>query len=230
MKTKRKDTGIRLLMLSILLAGSSAFSQIPARHEISPSRVVWHIVARSLVNPSNGTSQVVGYLTDLDGVSGSFFNGTPSESTAFLTLRTDVFASQPLPKNGDITLSLPGPVTLHLYFNPNPSNNWNEAATFSSGTEIARFNRAANLFMSVGPISYDTFSLDLVFSRDFTMNGHEVNLKKLAPFGVTNTNLGTTMAVAGSGRFTLAFPFVGTGIAIGNDQGCGREEKQYPER
>lgn len=204
-----------MLVLSILLPGSSSFGQIQPCHAISASRVVWHIVARSLVNPSNGTSQVVGYLTDLDGVPGSLFNGTPSESTAFLTLRTDVVVtSQPLPMNGNVTLSLPGPVTLHLYFNPNPSNNWTDPATFSSGKEIARFNRAANLFMSVGPVSYDTFSLDLVSSQNFTINGHEVNLGKLVPYGVTNTNMGTTMSVAGSGNFTLAFPFAGTGLAI----------------
>ena len=219
---KIKQAEVCLLALLILLPGSSSFGQIQARHEISPSRVVWHIVARSLVNPSNGTSQVVGYLTDLDGVSGSLFNGTPSEITAFLTLRTDVFASQPLGVNGNVTLSLPGPVNLHLYFNPNPSNSWTAPATFSSGKEVARFKRAANLFMSVGPISYDTFSLDLVFSQNFIVNGQEVNFEKLVRNGVTNTNMGTTTSVAGSGNFTVAFPFAGTGIAIGNDEACGR--------
>jgi hypothetical protein len=224
---KRKHAVVCFLVLLILLPGSSSFGQIPDRHEISASRVVWHIVARSLVNPSNGTSQVVGYLTDLDGVSGTFFNGTPSESTAFLRLRTDVFASQPLPINGNVTLSLPGPVLLHFYFNPNPSNSWTDPASFSTGKEVARFNRAANLFMSVGPISYDTFSLDLVFSQTFTMNGQEVNFEKLIPNGVTNTNMGTTTPVAGSGNFTLAFPFAGTGIAIGNDEVCGGRKMAY---
>jgi hypothetical protein len=36
--------------------------------------------------------------------------------------------------------------------------------TFSSGKEIARFNRGADLVVFVGPISNDAFSLDLVFS------------------------------------------------------------------
>jgi hypothetical protein len=48
-------------------------AQDSAPHETSASRVVWHFVARSLVNPSNGTSQVIGYFTDLDGVSVSLF-------------------------------------------------------------------------------------------------------------------------------------------------------------
>ena len=128
---------------------------------------------------------MVGYFTDLDGVSGSFFYGAPSESTAFLTLRTDVFTLKPLPINGNIPVSVPGPVTLHLYFNPNPSNSWNDPDTFSSGKEIARFNRAANLFFSVGTTSFDIFSLDLVFSQDLTINGQEVNLGKIVPHGVT---------------------------------------------
>ena len=61
---------------------------------------------------------------------------------------------QPLPSNGNITLSLPGPFTLHLYFNSNPSNNWNEPATFSSGKEIARFKREVILFSSIGPCDF----------------------------------------------------------------------------
>ena len=223
---KRKPIGICLLGLAILLSGSPSFGQIQARPKTPASRVVWHIVGRSLVNPSNATSQVVGYVTDLDGVSGSLFNGTPSEITAFLTLRTDVFASQPLPMNGNVTLSIPGPVTLHLYFNPNPNNDWSNPATFSSGKEIARFNRDAVLFLSIGPFSTDTFSLDLVFSQPFTINGQEVDFEKLAPNGLTNSNTGTTTSVAGSGNFTLAFPFAGCAIAIGSEEAVGRAEKR----
>jgi hypothetical protein len=83
---KIKHTGVCLPVLLILLSGSLSFGQMREGHETSASRVVWHFVARSLVNPSNGTSQVVGYFTDLDGVSGSLFYGTPSETTAFLRL------------------------------------------------------------------------------------------------------------------------------------------------
>ena len=212
---KIKLTGVCLPVLLILLSGSLSFGQMREGHETSASRVVWHFVARSLVNPSNGTSQVVGYFTDLDGVSGSLFYGAPSESTAFLTLSTDSFKLTSLPNNGDIPVSVPGPDTLHLYFNPNPSNSWNVPATFSSGQEIARFSRAANLFFSVDTTSYDIFSLDLVFSRDFTINGQEVNLGKIVPHGVTSYNTGTITPMAGPEN-TLAFPFVATGIAIGN--------------
>jgi hypothetical protein len=211
---KTKHTGVCLPVLLILLSGSLSFGQMRERHETSASRVVWHFVARSLV--SNGKSQVVGYFTDLDGVSGSLFHGPPSESTAYLTLRTDLFTLEPLPINGNIPVSVPGPDTLHLYFNPTPSNSWNDPATFSSGQEIARFNRAANLFFSVGTTSFDVFSLDLLFSQDFTINGQEVNLGKIVPHGVTSNNTGSTISVGGPAN-TLAFPFVATGIAIGND-------------
>ena len=215
---KTKYTGVYLPVFLILFSGSLSFGQMQDHHETSASRVVWHFVARSLVNTSNGTTnrQVVGYITDLDGVSGSLFHGQPSESTAFLTLSTDSFKLTSLPNNGDIPVSVPGPDTLHLYFNPNPSNSWNVPATFSSGQEIARFSRAANLFFSVDTTSYDIFSLDLVFSRDFTINGQEVNLGKIVPDGVTSYNTGTITPMAGPEN-TLAFPFVATGIAIGND-------------
>jgi hypothetical protein len=215
---KTKYTGVYLPVFLILFSGSLSFGQMQDHHETSASRVVWHFVARSLVNTSNGTTnrQVVGYITDLDGVSGSLFYGAPSESTAFLTLRTDVFTLKPLPINGNIPVSVPGPVTLHLYFNPAPSRSWNDPDTFSSGQEIARFNRGANLFFSVGTTSFDIFSLDLLFSQDFMINGQEVNLGKIVPHGVTSNNTGTTISVGGPGN-TLAFPFVATGIAIGND-------------
>ena len=167
--------------------------------------------------------KVIGYFTDLDGVSVSLFRGTPSETTACLTLRTDVFTAQPLPNNGSIALSVPGPVILHLYFNNSPSNNWNDSDTFSSGKEVARFNRSANLSVSDGSISSATFSLDLLFSQDFTI-GQEVNFAKIAPHGVTNSNIGSTTPVTGSGNFTLALPFVAAGIAIGNNDAHGQWE------
>ena len=117
---KIKHTGVCLPVLLILLSGSLSFSHVRERHETSASRVVWHFVARSLVNPSNGTSQVVGYFTDLDGVSGSLFYGAPSESTAFLTLRTDLFTLKPLPINGNIPVSVPGPDDPTSLFQPYP--------------------------------------------------------------------------------------------------------------
>ena len=73
----------------------------------------------------------------------------------------------------------------------------------------------------MGPITSDTFSLDLVFSQEFMINGQEVNFKKLTPHGVTNSNTGSGTPVTGSGNFTLAFPFAGTGIAIGPDEASG---------
>jgi hypothetical protein len=129
-----------------------------------------------------------------------------------------VFKAQPLPSNGSIALSVPGPVILHLYFNPSPSNNWNDPDEFSSGKEVARFNRSANMSVSDGSISSATFSPDLVFSQDFTINGQEVNFSKIAPHGVTNSNIGSTRSVPGSGNFTIALPFVAAGIAIGNNE------------
>ena len=77
--------------------------------------------------------------------------------------------------------------------------------------------------VSDGSISSATFSLDLLFSQDFTI-GQEVNFAKIAPHGVTNSNIGSTTPVTGSGNFTLAFPFVATGIAIGRDETHGQWE------
>jgi hypothetical protein len=64
----------------------------------------------------------------------------------------------------------------------------------------------------------------LVFSQDFTINGQEVNLGKIVPHGVTSNNSCNTISVGGPGNFRLAFPFVATGIAIGNDEASGRTQ------
>jgi hypothetical protein len=151
---KTKHTGVYLPVFLILFSGSLSFGQMQDHHETSASRVVWHFVARSLVNTSNGTStsQVVGYFTDLDGVSGSLFYGAPSESTAYLTLRTDPFTLTSLPKNGDIPVSVPGPVTLHLYFNPSPSNSWNDPDTFRAAKKLRASTGPRIFFSPLAPL------------------------------------------------------------------------------
>jgi hypothetical protein len=63
----------------------------------------------------------------------------------------------------------------------------------------------------------------LLFSQDFAINGQEVNFAKIAAHGVTNSNIGSTISVGGPGN-TLAFPFVATGIAIGNNETHGQWE------
>jgi hypothetical protein len=42
--------------------------------------------------------------------------------------------------------------------------------------------------------------------------------------GVTNSNRGGGTAVVGSGNFSLAFPFAGVGIGLGNDEASGPTE------
>ena len=85
---KTKHTGVYLPVFLILFSGSLSSGQMRERHETSASRVVWHFVARSLVHQSNGTttSQVVGYFTDLDGVSGSLFHERSSERASIVAV------------------------------------------------------------------------------------------------------------------------------------------------
>src|SRR5258708_3788807 len=81
----------------------------------------------------------------------------------------------------------------------------------------------ADLVIFVGPISSDTFSLALLSSQDFT-------IQETCPHGVTNSNRGSGTAVVASGNFSLAFPFAGVGIAIGNEKRLSiREASQKPQ-
>jgi hypothetical protein len=75
--------------------GSAAASQpVPA------GAVACNFIARGYVNATQGTA--VGYFTGITGISGSLFNGSPSEKTAFFTFRHDVGSlKSPPPTNGD---------------------------------------------------------------------------------------------------------------------------------
>jgi hypothetical protein len=220
MKTRKRSIAVCLVMclvagLAILLPGTSVRSQ--EGRKTPASRVVWHHVARALLNPSTGTGQVIGYLSQIDGVTTSLFSGTPSEATAFFTFRTDTFSFTPLANNGDIQLTLLSPGKLNVYFNPSPANDWSQPDSFSSGQLIATFSRAETMLIAFGPLQTDTASFELESTQNFTFDGQKRNLKTLDPHGVTLTNTtSNTVILTGIAGLPVAFAFAGHAIAIGN--------------
>lgn len=193
---------------------SGSFVQLEDSDKHPASRVVWHHVARALLNP-NGTGQVIGYASQIDGVAGSVFNGTPSEATAFFTFRTDTFSLTPLPDNGDVHVTLLSPGTLNVYFNADPANDWKQPDTFSSGQLIATFHRAETMLIVLGSLQTDTASFQLESSKDFTFRGQTLGFETLSPNGINITNSASnTPLLTGMADFPIAFPFGGHAVAV----------------
>src|SRR5262252_4757707 len=96
-----------LLLISVFTSLLAGWLPAARAQQIPSSAVSCYFVGRAYFD-ANGTAQVAGYFSDINGIgsSSSLFNGPPSESTAFFTFRSDLLTNTSLPSNGDITLIL----------------------------------------------------------------------------------------------------------------------------
>jgi hypothetical protein len=103
--------------------------------QIPATAVACYFVGRAFLSADFSEGEVVGYFTDINGIGASdtLFNGSPSETTAFFTFRSNVFSQTPLPLNGDIGLDLVSTGTFNIYFNSTPNGDWSNPDTFSGG-------------------------------------------------------------------------------------------------
>jgi hypothetical protein len=195
----------RLIAVCLLLIPTISISgpaiQAQDRDDAAPAaRVVYHYVGRVTVNTATGKSEIVGYFTHIDPISGSLFNGAASENSAFFTFRAQV-SGQPLTPNGDISLTLTSPGPFNVYFTANPNHSWSDLNSFSDGQVIATFERRLEQFSQIGPIFTNTASANLVSSADFTFGGEQFNFRNIAPHGITNATTGSSTALPGQ-RFS----------------------------
>ncbi len=192
-----------------LISPAKAADRLPA------AKVSDHYVGRVLVSADFSTGQVIGYYSFLEGVSGSLFSGTPSEATAYFTLRSDTFSLQSL-TNGPVTATLAEPGTFTIYLNATPDGDWSNPDSFSSGQPVATFLRSEGLLTNAGPTSFAMFSATLVSSVDFTFQGNVYNFKKLVPNGITHIFTASNTVLTGTAAFPLAFALAGSDLAIGS--------------
>jgi hypothetical protein len=127
--------GLRVSILATaLLALAVSIPPMLAQEGRPPvGRVAYHFVAR-LLQGSSGLF-VIGYVNFLDGVSAPLFDGTPGETTAVMTFRSDVFSAPPLFNGNVVVLNwppAPAPV-VKFYLNNSPNQDWNHPDSFSSG-------------------------------------------------------------------------------------------------
>jgi hypothetical protein len=147
----------------------------------------WFQVGRTAVNPTTGQGFGYGYYTRMAGLSGPFFSGAPSESTAYFTFRTSVFQIVPLKPNGDINMAIVMPDTFKVFYNTNTKRDWNNPDSFTTGVLVATFSRDEFLLLRIWE-SFGTEYVHLDSSFNFTHNNATVNLgSALSAAALTST-------------------------------------------
>jgi hypothetical protein len=230
MKLNNRIAQTRVLILAVLLGSVNSPAQAQQRsrievQQIPSSAVACYFVGRFYLDTSSFQGEVVGYFTDISriGASDSLFNGSPSEQTAFFTLRSDMFSLTSLPANGDLGLFLVSAGTYNIYYNPTPNGDWSDPDTFSGGQKfpgqpIAQFTRPEVLDLEFEAISQHMITETLVSSQSFTFKGHKYNFSAIAPGGVTLYNAISNTPLPGVAGFSIVLPYAGTCVAVANNE------------
>lgn len=221
---KRLFGGLRIVTLTLalffggLVAPPGAQAAGPGGAQaVGPGGLAADFVGRLYLNPDTLQGFVVGYLPDIVGIAGPFFNGPPGEGTAFFTFRSSVFQTTALPTNGDLQLFLRSAGTYAIYYNAQPIGDWSNPDTFSSGQPIAQFKRTESLVSEFTDFINHVIGDDLVSTQPFIFHGHKYNFRSIAPGGLTHFNTVSTTPLPGNGisGFPVIFPYSGSGIAVG---------------
>jgi hypothetical protein len=197
------------IFLLAALAATALVSRAKAADRIPVGPVAAHQLGRALF-AADGTAQVIGYLAFVKGISTSLFAGPPSESTAFLTYRSNTFSPEII-GNGDISVFLITGESISVYFNSSPHGDWNNPDSFSSGQLVATFTRREPLLViNVGTMFNAFSSSELTSSHEFVFNGQTVDFKDLVPHGLTWLETATSTFLTGPPGFVAAQPLAGT--------------------
>jgi|HubBroStandDraft_6_1064221.scaffolds.fasta_scaffold796193_1 hypothetical protein len=222
MKTRTPKPTFCTLALVAIIGGLV----IPAEAQKTPtSAVACNFVGRFYLNPVSLQGEVVGYFTNIHGIangmSAPLFSGSPSERTAFFTFRSDVFALNPLPANGDLVLFLVSAGKFNVFFNPAPNSDWTNLDTFSNGQHIANFTRPEVLDLQFESTSQHMITETLISSQSFTFNGYKYNFSELVPGGITLFEAISNTALPALASYSIVLPFAGSGIAVA----CEKEQQ-----
>ena len=194
------------------LLSAAAAQPVPA------GAVACYFAGRAYLNlmpHGSGQGQVVEYFININGISGPLFKGPPSESTAFFTLRSNLFSFTPVRPDGDIVLQLVEAGTFDIYYNPTPPNrDWSNLDQFSSGQLVARFARPESLVLqilqtdSANPPPFESLSNHpvtgtLMQSQSFTFKGQKYDFSDIVPGGITHNEFISNTGVAGIAGFPI---------------------------
>ena len=202
-----------------------------AAEPVPSSAVARYLVGRAHLNHNpdgTGQGQDVLYFTGINGISGSLFNGPPSDSTAFFTARSDVFSITPVRSNSDIVLELVSAGTFDIYYNPRPNGDWNNLDTFSSGQLVASFTRPEFLVLQIlqsdvsNPPPFEStthlaLTGTLVKSQNFTFKGHKYDFRTIISGGITINDFVSNTGVPGVTGFPIGLAYAGHCLAVASE-------------
>ena len=152
----------------------------PAAAVTTPHEQNWFELLGQVANVSS-TLVNVGYVTHQFNVpDNALFTTSPhNESTAVLTYSR----SAPLTAEfgtGSV-FSVPSTGTLSVYYNPSPSGDFSNPATFSLGTKVAQFDSRFHTMQTTLPSGFtihEAGSLSQTLAVPFVVNGTRVTLGK----------------------------------------------------
>jgi len=209
-------SGVRMMVLGLTLICGDLTASREAQAGGAGS-LATNFVGRFYFDPQALQGFVVGYLPDIAGIVEPMFDGPPGEGTAYFTYRSNVFQFTQLPTNGDLQLFLLSAGTYAIYFNAQPTGDWSNPDTFSSGKPIAQFKRPEGLVLEFTDFFNHVIGEDLVSTQPFMFHGHTYDFRSIAPGGLTLFNTVSTTPLPGTGitGFPLIFPYAGSGLAVG---------------
>jgi hypothetical protein len=212
MRKHLSATRHRVLVLASCLLLSTALGF--AQKRVPAGGLVWNSASQVYFNPSNGTGQVAGYFTYFPGIDG-LFAGAPSAATAHFTFRSDTWQLQPLPAQGNLSVTLAGEGVWKIYYNATPAADWDNLDSFSQGQVVAVLTHGPKELIGVGAVGTSTFSGHVIATYDFVLNGQILNLGKIFPDGFTNFSLLSNTPVNNTTAFVV-LPYASSGSLTSN--------------
>lgn len=193
-------------------------------HPILPGKIAWYITGRFYIN-AKGEAFDVGYFSHIQSITGSPFSNpdTPGEATAYFTFSAmnDAFTGQAF-YNNDLKMTTYPEGQWAMYYNPKPSGNFADPASFSpKGAQlIATFKRPDGMTgMGLNGTAVSILSFELLSSTDFVFGtgkkAKTYNMGDLVPNGVTQFGFGNTAALPPLEAYPTVTAFSASALAIG---------------
>jgi hypothetical protein len=179
---------------------------------------------RMIFHPQ-GTTELYGYYTFLEGVDAAMFNGQASTRNAHFTFRTE-HAGVEFVRNGVLAHMLVRPLNIlgtatNVYYDPTPDQDFSRPESFTDGELIATYRaRGSRATIGFGTGGSGSLTLVLESSKDVTIGGTAINLRNVVQQLYVNivtpapASFEEFLSLRGNGGF--AIPFGGVGY-IGNE-------------
>jgi hypothetical protein len=190
---------------------------------LPPAFLAWYAVGRFWTVPGHDALAFdAGYFLHLGPVRPLFARASaPAPGAAHFTFCAAPFAVRKV-EESPLGVSVDTAGDFSIYYQREPRGDFRDAASFATGTRVARFRRPFAVVgeaialdqdgQSTRSVLLNQFSAELVEAHAFEHDGHTWNLGELLPNGVTQWGVGLTLPASATGP---AATFSGSAIAVG---------------